>query len=138
VRGTSVGFPLTILVAAGLLSSCGFFSTCPESVAAALNNGVPGQTDATLIAVGRVVRYVDSTDAAYRGYDLDIRRVLAGDAVDTIVFLRAQDEISGIQRLSPVLVVAEIGGTPPVLTTGDCQPLREISEAELIRWTGSA
>jgi hypothetical protein len=136
VKGLLVGL-LPVLAACGLLSSCGLFTTCPVSVDAPLSRGIPGETEATLIAVGRVIRYVPSPTLSYRGYDVSLRRIFAGDPVESILFLRAPDQIPGIRRLSPVLVVAEIDGTEPqLLTAGRCQPLQGISEAEFIRWTG--
>jgi hypothetical protein len=102
-----------------------------------LSDGIPGETEATLIAVGRVIRFVPSPTLSYRGYDVSLRRVFAGEPVDSILFLRAPDQISGIRRLSPVLILAEIDGSAPqLLTPGRCQPLQGISEAEFIRWTG--
>lgn len=131
------GTLFSILVLVGLLSSCGLFTTCPTSVDAALSRGVPGQTEATLLAVGRVIRFVPSTAVSHRGYDLDLRRVFVGDSLESVLFLRVPNEIPGIRRLSAVLVVAEIGGPEPqLLTAGRCQPLQGISEAEFIRWAG--
>lgn len=132
-----LGSSLAILVIAGLLSGCGLFTTCPTSVDAALTQGVPGQTEATLIAVGRVIRFVPSPSVSHRGYDLELRRVLVGDLAESVIGLRVPNEITGIRRLAPVLVLAEIGGTDPQLVTpGRCQPLQSISETEFIRWAG--
>jgi hypothetical protein len=99
--------------------------------------GVPNETESTLVAVARVIRFVPSPDVVFRGYDLDLRRALVGGPVDSGVFLRMPNEIKGIQRGSPVLVVADISGQQQqLLTAGTCQPLLSISEAEFIRWTG--
>jgi hypothetical protein len=93
---------------------------------------------ATLIAVGRVIRFVPSSTASHRGYDLEIRRVFVGDPVESVIGLRVANEIQGIRRLSPVLVLAELSDTEPhVLTAGRCQALQIITEAEFIRWTES-
>jgi hypothetical protein len=110
---------------------------CPTSVDSALSRRVPGQNEATLIAVGRVIRFVPSPSVSHRGYDLSLRRVFVGDPVESVIGLRVLNEIPGIRRLSPVLVLAEIGGTEPqLLTAGRCQPLQTISETEFIRWAG--
>jgi hypothetical protein len=111
---------------------------CPPTLDAALSSGVPGETESTLIAVGRVIRFVPSSTASHRGYDLDIRRVFVGDPVESVILLRVANEIQGIRRLSPVLVLAESSDTEPhVLTAGRCQALQIITEAEFIRWTES-
>jgi hypothetical protein len=129
--------PLGILLIAGLISSCSLFTTCPVSIDAALSGGVPGETEATLVGVGRVIRFVPSSMPSSRGYDLELRRVVVGNPAGSIMFLRVPNEITGIRRLSAVLVVAEVDGQEPqMLTTGRCRPLQSISEVEFNRWVG--
>jgi hypothetical protein len=130
---------LTILVVAGLLSSCGPqpSTPCPTSVEAARSDAVLDATGTTLVAVARVARFVPSPDVRYRGYDLDVRRVVVGDAPESVMFLRVPDPVSGIQRGSPVLVVAvQDRQRPELLAAGPCPPLQTMSEAVFIRWTG--
>lgn len=130
---------LAILVVAGLLNACGPRppTACPTSVEAARSDAVLDATKTTLVAVGRVIRFVPSPDVTYRGYDLDLRRVLVGDPSDLVMFLRVRNPIGDTQRGSPVLVVAAMDRQrPQLLTVGPCPALQRISKAELIRWTG--
>jgi hypothetical protein len=83
------------------------------------------------------MRFVPSPDLNFRGYDLDLRRVVVGDPVDPVMFLRLRNQRRDIQRGSPVLVLAVMDRQKPqLLTEGPCPPLQAISEAEFIRWTG--
>lgn len=132
-RRAVVGLLALLLMAA--LVGCELLSACPRSVDEALASGVPGQNEATLIAVGRASRFVPAAAEEHRGYDLDIRRALVGDAADPTLFLRLPEPLPGIRRGSPVLVMAEQGPEPLSLVPGACQPLQPISEAELIRWS---
>jgi hypothetical protein len=132
------------LFAVSIVGGCDLFSTCPTSVDAAGERGVPGQKESTFIAVARVVRFVPSPAVSSRGYDLDVRRVLLGGSAEPIQGLRVADPIESVDRGSAVLVLAEemgaladeTGGLPKVLIPGRCQPLQAISEAEFARWTG--
>jgi len=94
-------------------------------------------TKATFVGVARVMRFVPSPDLSFRGYDLDLRRVVVGDPVDPVMFLRVRNQRSDIHRGSPVMVLAVMDKQKPqLLTVGPCPPLQAISEAEFIRWTG--
>lgn len=104
---------------------------------AARSDALLDATKTTLVAIARVSRFVPSPDVTYRGYDLDLRRVVVGDPVEPVMFLRVRNEIGDIQRGSPVLVLAVVDRQrPQVLTAGPCPPLQTISEAEFVRWTG--
>ncbi len=84
-----------------------------------------------------MIRFVPAPDGGYRGYDLDLRRVVVGAPTEPTVFLRLHDPINGLERGSPVLVVATVNSqNPQVLTPGPCPPIQQISEAEFIRWAG--
>jgi hypothetical protein len=95
------------LFVVSVLSSRDLFSTCPTSVDAALERGVPGQNEEIFIAIARVVRFVPSPTVSSRGYDLDVRRVLRGGPAEPTQGLRVSDSIEGIDRGSAVLVLAE-------------------------------
>jgi hypothetical protein len=106
-------------------------------VEAARSEAVLNVSGTTLVALARVIRFVSSPDISYRGYDLDLRRAVAGDRSESVLFLRVPNPIAGIQRGSPVLVLAVMDGMrPQLLTEGRCSALQPISEAEFIRWVG--
>jgi hypothetical protein len=106
-------------------------------VDAARSDALLDATKATFVGVARVIRFVPSPDSSFRGYDLDLRRVVLGDLVDPVMFMRVRSEVGDIERGSPVLVVAVLDREQPqLLIPGPCPPLKAISEAEFIRWAG--
>ena len=72
-----------------------------------------------------VNRYVDSPDAEYRGYDLEITSRVAGLAeADQIMFAAALTPIPGIEPGDEVLVVGRRGPrAAEIQSAGGCQAL---------------
>jgi len=133
-----VALTITGLAFVALTSSCSSAPRCPQSVDQALWGDFPTITDATVIAVGRAVRYVDASSRDSRGYDLDIRRTFSGSVSADNPFLRTANELPGVRPGQAVLIVAQPGPSTRVVVPGACDPLRPIDEAELVRWAGGS
>ncbi len=133
-----VAITIAALGFVALTSSCGPVPRCPQSVDEALSGDFPAITDATVVAVGRAVRYVDASSPDSRGYDLDIRRTFSGSLTAENPFLRTANELPGVRPGQAVLIVAQPGPSTRVVVSGACDPLRPIDEAELVRWAGGS
>lgn len=101
--------------------------TAPGEVAAAEFSAIG---DETIVAVGQVIRYVDSPELESRGYDIGNVRPLRGELSPHGVFLRVDHEVPGIRGGQPVMLIAEPGPRTVVLP-GVCVPLVPIGEDEL-------
>jgi hypothetical protein len=84
---------------------------CPEQIEDLHDPAMRGRIGSGFVAgTGIVQRYVDSPDARYRGYDLQITSRIAGLAeADQIMFLAAQEPIPDIEPGADVLIVGVRG-----------------------------
>lgn len=128
---------IAILSLVVLGSFCGLGPRCPETVDQAISGDFSSITDRSFVAVGRVARFVDAAHPESRGYDLDVRRGLSGNPSAEGTFLRISDQLPGMAQGQAVLILAEPGPNKRVIVPGACAPLHTITDAELVRWTGS-
>lgn len=101
--------------------------TAPDQVASANFEGIG---DETIVAVGHVIRYVDSPELASRGYDFGPTQTLRGKLSPEGTFLRVRAAIPGIRAGQAVMLIAEPGRRAVVLP-GICAPFVPIGEDEV-------
>lgn len=105
-------------------------SVCPTGPAQAASAEFSGIREDTVVALGLVIRYVDSPDLDSRGYDLDLLQTLRGEVSPEGTFLRVPAAIAGIRRGQAVMLIAEpAGGT--VVVPGICVPLVPVADDEV-------
>lgn len=99
---------------------------CPAEIEDLLDPALSEAVGPGLVAgTARVIRFLDSSDPAYRGYDINIDERIAGLAYDDPERLvHVQDPIPGIAPGDDVLVFGvrgpELGGVSPY---AGCPPL---------------
>lgn len=125
---SSVWAWLGVAVMTLTLPGCGSLG-CPGSVDQARNTEF-SLGDNTVVAVGRVARFVPSPVGEARGYDLDVLETYVGTAHGTM-FLRTEAELPAIEQGAAVLIVARRVGPGPVLRGDRCPPLVTIPAGEL-------
>lgn len=110
-------------------SGCGP-SVCPTSPDQVASRDWSGIGEDTIVAVGHVIRYVDSPELDSRGYDLDLLETLHGELSPEGTFLRVPATVPGIRAGQSVMVIAE-PGPRTVVIAGVCVPLTPISDDEV-------
>jgi hypothetical protein len=104
---------------------------CPTSASDALSaDYLETLGGDAVVAVGTVIRFVPAEASEFRGYDLDLRRSLTGDA-EPGSFLRLPTAVPGIDAGDAVVVVASQGEPVGVLEPTACVPLWKMTPEEL-------
>jgi hypothetical protein len=85
--------------------------------------------DNTFIATGTVIRFVNSPDPEFRGYDIAVARHDGPVFVDGVVFIRAAGPFAGIAIGQPVLMLGERTDRRNLIMPGVCPPLQPIEDA---------
>lgn len=98
---------------------------CPTTLEAAETVEVDA---AAYLGVGSIVRFIDSSDREYRGYEIEINRTITGRSFMNVALLRLESEVEGLEQGQAVLVVAVRPGPDRVLTPGRCPPLIAIDD----------
>jgi hypothetical protein len=78
----------------------------------------------TLVGIGRIVRFVDSPDAEFRGYDVAVETRIAGlEPGDVTVFVRALNRLPNIQDGDRVALVGKRGHPRALVEPAGCPAL---------------
>lgn len=125
-RATAV---MTILVVAA--SGCATADVCPLTPDSVGSETFIGLGEDTVVLTGYAIRYVDSPDVEFRGYDLNVVRFLKGRASPEGTFLRVAREVAGIRGGQPVMIIGDPVGRGVVIEPGACVPLIPISDEEV-------
>ena len=112
-------------------SGCETADVCPLTPDSVETEAFTGLGEDTVVLTGYAIRYVDSPDVEFRGYDLNVVRFLKGRASPEGTFLRVAREVAGIAGGQPVMIIGEPVGTGLVIEPGTCVPLIPISEEEV-------
>src|SRR5918996_2504121 len=109
------------------VASCSLISDCPTTlgeVRAAEFSAVDADTFA---GTAFVIRYVPASDAAARGYDLNIMQVFHGERPPAgAFFLSVGEPIEGIAEGASVAVIAKPTSDEAVFVPGQCTPMFEV------------
>ena len=111
-------------------SSCATAAACPRDLVDLQDPALSARIGGNFVAGTAIVnRYVESPDAQYRGYDLEITSRVAGLARgDQIMFAMALNPIPGIEPGDEVLVVGRRGPKPAEIQSAGCPVLAPIGD----------
>jgi hypothetical protein len=112
-------------------SGCETADVCPLTPDSVETGTFTGLGEDTVVFTGYAIRYVDSPDVEFRGYDLNVVRFLKGRASPEGTFLRVASEVAGIRGGQPVMMIGEPVGTGLVIVPGTCVPLVPITDDEV-------
>ena len=112
-------------------SGCDVADVCPLTSESVETESFTGLGEDTVVLTGYVIRYVDSPDVEFRGYELNVVRFLKGRASPEGTFLRVAREVAGISGGQPVMIIGDPIGRGVVIEPGVCVPLIPISEEEV-------
>jgi hypothetical protein len=109
-------------------TACDAMAACPSSVEQLHDPDLRARLGGSLVAGTAIVqRYVDSPDAEYRGYDLEIRTRVAGLAQsDQIMFASATEPLPGIEPGDEVMVIGRRGPRVAEIRAADCPLLKPV------------
>ena len=102
---------------------------CPVTFDEARSGDFETVDDNTFIATGTVIRFVNSPDPEFRGYDIAVARHDGPVFVDGVVFIRAAGPFAGIAIGQPVLMLGERTDRRNLIMPGVCPPLQPIEDA---------
>lgn len=111
----------TLVVAALLGSGCAARG-CPNTIEGIRSDAfLESLPPDALVGVGRIVRFVPSPDAEFRGYDVEIETRVAGfEPEDLVMFVRVTDRIPGVDAAARVVVIGVRGDLRAVLAPAGC------------------
>ena len=102
---------------------------CPATFDEARSGDFDTVADDTFIATGTVVRFVNSPDPDFRGYDINVARHHGPVFVEGTVFLRLAQPFAEVAAGQPVLVLGEWTDRRQLILPGTCPPLQPIEDA---------
>lgn len=120
---------VTIVLATA--SGCETAGVCPLTPDSVHTETFTGLGEDTVVFTGHVIRFVDSPDIEFRGYDVNVVRFLKGRASPEGTFLRVAREVAGIRGGQPVMIIGDPVGRGVVIEPGTCVPLIPISDEEV-------
>jgi hypothetical protein len=125
-------YAVVVVMTAVALATAGCDATagCPRDAQELQDPALRARIGADFVAGTAIVnRYVDSPDAQFRGYDLEITSRVAGMAeADQIMFAVAQTPISGIEPRDTVLVVGRRGPRVAEIRSAGCPVLTPVGD----------
>ena len=120
-----------VTIAVAFASGCETADVCPLTPESVETETFAGLGEDTVVLTGHVIRYVDSPDLEFRGYELNVVRFLKGRASPEGTFLRVAAEVAGIREGQPVMIIGDAVGRGVVIEPGPCVPLIPISVDEV-------
>ena len=120
-----------VTIAVATASGCATADVCPLTPESVETEAFTGLGEDTVVFTGYVIRYLDSPDVEFRGYDVNVVRFLKGRASPEGTFLRVAREVAGIRGGQPVMIIGDPVGAGVVIEPGPCVPLIPISDEEV-------
>jgi hypothetical protein len=119
-----------ISIAALLLGGCTGTPSCPTTVEGIREEAfLAGLPDDALVGIGRIIRFIASSDAEFRGYDVAVETRVRGFAPDDqVVFVRSPDRLAGIHPDQRVIITGFRGDQPASITQGPCPIINPLVE----------
>lgn len=130
----SLAFLLTAGCSQATVTPSGPEGSCPDRLQDLRDPALADVVGPRMVAgTGHVIRFLDSSDSAYRGYEVSIETRIAGLAHnDPVRLVHTQNEIAGIVPGDEVLVfgvsgpmllsVTPYSGCPPLVPTAVAAP----------------